>query len=253
MGGKRRRLPFSALLSEVAVRATSRSSPGSNNWEPDNIPEPALKCRARGGKKMRFLKYIALLAVLGVVLMPAAKSSAQVSVGVGIGAPAYGPGISALWLSACLPLWLLQLRTLLLRALRILWAGLVHKRTLYRRRTLVRLGLSWLGLGSRRLVVGSWRLLWCAPGRWLSRRLRRRRPWIRWWSSRLCRWNSRLRRRRCPRILRRCDPRILRRRCPLLRWRRRIPRWWRLPWWRRGAMAADIAKPNKVADGYPSG
>src|ERR1700733_2782944 len=38
---------------------------------------------------MRFLKYIALLAVLGIVLMPAAKSSAQVAVGVGVGGPAY--------------------------------------------------------------------------------------------------------------------------------------------------------------------
>src|ERR1700748_3983588 len=41
---------------------------------------------------MRFIKYIAWRAVLGVVLMPAARSSAQVSVGVGVGAPAYDPG-----------------------------------------------------------------------------------------------------------------------------------------------------------------
>src|ERR1700760_2576093 len=50
---------------------------------------PALKSRAQEVKKMRFLKYIALLAVLGVVLMPAANSSAQVAVGVGIGVPLY--------------------------------------------------------------------------------------------------------------------------------------------------------------------
>ena len=39
---------------------------------------------------MKFFKHIALLAViLGVVLMPAAKSSAQVAVGVGVGGPGY--------------------------------------------------------------------------------------------------------------------------------------------------------------------
>src|SRR4051812_26208024 len=41
--------------------------------------------------KMRFLKYLALLSVL---LLPAAYSHAQVSVGIGIGGYGYGPPVA---------------------------------------------------------------------------------------------------------------------------------------------------------------
>ena len=41
---------------------------------------------------MRLLRYFALL---GVLMLPAAWSHAQVSVGIGIGGPVYGPGYYA--------------------------------------------------------------------------------------------------------------------------------------------------------------
>ena len=72
------------------------------------------------GEDMRYLRYMALLAVL---VVPLAYSQAQVSVGVGIGYGGgyggYGPGYG--WTAGVL-LRLLSLRTLCVRALRLLWA-----------------------------------------------------------------------------------------------------------------------------------
>ena len=185
-----------------------------------------LEVSGPGGKKMRFLKYIALLAVLGVVLMPAAKSHAQVSVGVGVGAPAYPASPDPYYAAAppvcpygyygyapygCAPYgyygpnWFV--------------GGLfIGAGPWYRPGYYYNHGGYYPFTAATATAVATMAMVQSAT----AADLRRRSPRLYRRYSRLC-WRR--------------SPRILRWRCTSRRWRRRLPRrrrWWLPRWWAPG-------------------
>ena len=108
--------------------------------------------------------WLVLFASLVVLPFAALPASAQVGVGIGVGPEVVDPGI--LWPSGLL-VGLLPLLPVCLRALWLLWTWLVYG-GVYRRRTVVRMGLG--SAGARRLWLS--RRLWLPGWIRLSWRLR---------------------------------------------------------------------------------
>ena len=88
---------------------------------------------------MRYFKYVKYVALAGLLFFAAGKANAQVRLGVGVGV---GPVVGAVGVEPACALRVLQLLPLSLRALWILWPGLLSRRLFHWRWSMVpRMGL----------------------------------------------------------------------------------------------------------------